>query len=250
MESWVLLTPSQYGFRNAHSAQHAIPDIVNAIRTNMNNRLFSCGIFIDLKKAFDTADHEILLRKSDHYGFRGIINIWFSSYLQGRTQTTQIGPHISERLDSTCGVPQGSVLGPLLFLLYINNIQESSDKLSFIFLRMIQIIFCPAQRKLSYQPKIVIFDNKQNKKVALEHKDYVKYLRILIDKNLSWKHHIDHIIIQVSWTVGLIAKLRHFLPTHILLNIYIPTHTLLNKYIPSSYSPLLNIRSDIMGPGL
>ena len=167
-----MLTPSQYGFRNAHSAQHAIPDIVNAIRTNMNNRLFSCGIFIDLKKAFDTADHEILLRKSDHYGFRGIINIWFSSYLQGRTQTTQIGPHISERLDSTCGVPQGSVLGPLLFLLYINNIQESSDKLSFTFLRMIQIIFCPAQ-------------NKQNKKVALEYKDYVKYLGILIEKNLS-----------------------------------------------------------------
>ena len=75
MESWVLLTPSQYGFRNAHSAQHAIPDIVNAIRTNMNNRLFSCGIFIDLKKAFDTADHEILLRRLDHYGFRGIIHI-------------------------------------------------------------------------------------------------------------------------------------------------------------------------------
>ena len=60
------------------------------------------------------------------------------------------------------------------------------------------VILCPAQRKLSYQPKIVMFDNKQNMKVAPEHKDYVKYLRILIDKNLSWKHHIDHIIIQVS----------------------------------------------------
>jgi len=69
------------------------------------------------------------------------------------------------------------------------------------------VIFCPAQRKLTYQPKIVIFDNEQNKKVALEHKDYVKYLGILIDKNLFWKHHIDHIIIKVSGTVGLIAKL-------------------------------------------
>ena len=146
MESFIeqknLLTPSQYGFRKAHSTQHAILDIVNAIQTNMNNRLFSCGIFIDLKKAFDTADHEILLRKLDHYGFRGIIHIWFSSYLQGRTQTTQIGPHISERLDSTCGVPQGSVLGPLLFLLYINDIQKSSDKLSFyLFSDDINILF-------------------------------------------------------------------------------------------------------------
>ena len=81
-------------------------------------------------------------------------------------------------------------------------------------------IFCPAQRKLSHQPKIVIFDNKQNKKVALEHKDFFKYLGILIDKSLSWKHHIEHIIFKVSRTVGLIAKLRQFLPTHTLLNMY------------------------------
>ena len=81
-------------------------------------------------------------------------------------------------------------------------------------------MFCPAQRKLSYQPKIVIFDKKQNKKVALKHRGYVIYLGILIDKSLSWKHNIDHIIIKVSRTVRSIAKLRHFPPTHTLLNIY------------------------------
>ena len=85
-----LLSPSQYGFRKTVSAQHAILDIVSVIQTNMDNRLFSCGVFIDLKKAFDTIDHKILLHKLDHYGFRGVINKWFSSYLQGRTQTTQI----------------------------------------------------------------------------------------------------------------------------------------------------------------
>ena len=88
-----------YGFRSALSAQHAILDIVSAIQTNMDKRLFSCGVFIDLKKAFDTVhvDHKILLHKLDHYGFCGVINKWFSSYLQGRTQTTQIDSYISAR---------------------------------------------------------------------------------------------------------------------------------------------------------
>ena len=73
-----------------YSSQYAILDIVNAIQTNMNQGLFSCGVFIDLKKAFDTVDHNILLDKLNHYGFRGIINDWFSSYLNNRMQSTQI----------------------------------------------------------------------------------------------------------------------------------------------------------------
>ena len=110
-----LLYSSQYGFRKGHSTQHTILDLVNDIRTNMNQRLLSCGVFIDLKKAFDTVDHDILLDKFNHYGFRWIINDWFFSYLKNRTQTTQVGHYTSDKAVVRCGVPQGSILGPLLF---------------------------------------------------------------------------------------------------------------------------------------
>jgi len=83
---------SQYGFRDKHSTQHTILDLISQIQTNMDHKLFSCGIFIDLREAFDTVNHSILLEK--HYGVRGIVNKWFSSYLTNRTQTTQVGLEI------------------------------------------------------------------------------------------------------------------------------------------------------------
>ena len=114
IQKHAILSSCQYGFPELHSTEHAILDIVNTIQSNMAKKLFSCGVFIDLKKAFDTVDHEIILQKLCYYGFRGIINDWFSSYLNGRTQTTQIGNHISKKATITCGVPQG--FGSITFL--------------------------------------------------------------------------------------------------------------------------------------
>ena len=85
-----ILFKSQYGFREKHSTQHAIIDIVNIIQNNMDLKLFTCGIFLDLKKSFDTVNHLILLKKLNHYSIRGIIYDWFSWYLLGRSQVTEI----------------------------------------------------------------------------------------------------------------------------------------------------------------
>ena len=95
--------------------QHAILDIVDTIHSNMDNTKYSCGIFIDLKKAFDTVNHEILLTKLEHYGIRGVINYWFRSYLSDRRHSIEIDKCISKTETIICGVPQGSILGPLLF---------------------------------------------------------------------------------------------------------------------------------------
>ena len=94
------------------------------------------------------------------------------------------------------------------------------DKLTLNIKKSNFVIFSPAQRKFTYQPQIMIFDNEQNKNVALECKEFIKDLGILIDSHLTWKHHIDHIAIKISRTIGLISKLRHFVPKHTLINIY------------------------------
>ena len=115
----------QFGFRKRYSTNHALLSIVEDIRNNLDNKIFACGVFVDLEKAFDTVNHKILLSKLSHYGIRGVANNWFSSDLYDRQQQVTLNGAYSPFLDINCGVPQGSILGPLLFLIYINDMHVS-----------------------------------------------------------------------------------------------------------------------------
>ena len=115
----------QFGFRNQHSTNYTLLSIVEKIRSSLDKKMYTCGVFIDLKKAFNTVNNIIILSKLNHYDIRGTAITWFFSYLSSRYQSVMLNGVTSSRKVITCGVPQGSILGPLLFLIYINDMHHS-----------------------------------------------------------------------------------------------------------------------------
>ena len=127
-----LLNEKQFGFRAKHSTYMAIMQLVDQINNAVEQNKTTLGIYLDLSKAFDTTDHNILLYKLEYYGFRGVVRDWFKNYLNNRKQYVSYNGNTSDLQTIFSGFPQGSILGPLLFIFYIDDLMNISDILDFV----------------------------------------------------------------------------------------------------------------------
>ena len=252
-----ILSNFQFGFRPLHSTNLACNFLNNLISECFNNNNAVLTIFLDMTKAFDSLNHKILLSKLDRYGFRGQVNNWFCSYLCGRTQTVCLNNSYSQPRLIMHGVPQGSILGPLLFLIYINDVfldcgvksvlyaddatlvipgksvneicccanatlqliyqRLTDNKLTVNCSKTKYMLLSPQPYRLSNQGEL--FPIRLNESVISEVKEF-KFLGLHLANNLKWSTHINFIRNKLRVCLGIIYRARDRLNTQCLLSIF------------------------------
>lgn len=251
-----ILYPYQHGFRSGHSTYMSVLNVQDKITQAIDKNEYSIGIFLDLSKAFDTVDHSILIGKLEKYGIRGIPLSWFKDYLSNRKQQVKCNETLSSFKAINFGVPQGSILGPLLFLIYINDLPNVSSILHFILFADDSNVFISHKsyenvHQLLNNELVSVSDwfkanklslnlNKTNYIVFSSHRKpvqhqkgtvlidntvipevtSVKFLGVFIDQHITWNDHINHISLKIAKNVGIISRLAYLLPTNILLTLY------------------------------
>lgn len=255
LQKYELLYDSQYGFRKNLSTELAILEFQNRIIRSLENQNYTLGLFLDLSKAFDTLQHNILLNKLEHYGIRGNALNWFKSYLTGREQYVSYQGVNSERISILCGVPQGSVLGPLLFLIYTNDLHNISNYGKYIlFADDTNIIFNDTNlqnlarnvtnelneigkwfnmNKLSVnvsKTTFILFSKTRIQQgidielklnnILIEPLHATKFLGVIIQHDFSWEKHISKVCKKISQVNCSLSRLKNTLPTNILETIY------------------------------
>ena len=254
IEKHKLLYQYQFGFRRNHSTFMALVILLENITTALDNTEFAICILIYFRKAFETVKHSILLDKLYHYGIRGNALQWFNSYLTNRYQYVKYNNTPSDMTKMTCGVPQGSILGPLLFLLYINDIASVSNIISSILFADYTTLFCSSKNlqeltaivnnelgnimqwlnanKLSVnidKTNSMLFRPKGKNEICpsipicgtnIIVVDSAKFLVIVIDNRLNWVEHVKCISRKIAEGIGIIIKARKSFESETLLNLY------------------------------
>lgn len=245
----------QYGFRKGCGTSTAITELVDLLLDKIDNKCIVGGLFIDLKKAFDTLNHNILLNKLECYGIRGLANGIIRSYLSERQQFVAIKEAQSTPRSINVGVPQGSNIGPLLFLLYINDIgnlpltgipklfaddtalfypnQDVSSVVTSIKgdLQILVKYFDTNLLSLNLsKTKYMVFHSPRKKipqhispslgSVVIEKVSNFKYLGLVLDSTLSWGDHIDYVQKKVSSLCGIMYRVSKFVPRNALMTFY------------------------------
>ena len=248
---------SQHGFQAGHSPYMNLISMQDKISSAIENNEYAVGIFFDLAKAFDTVDHEILLCKLESYGIRGMQLDWFASYFDNRLQCVCCNGALSDLKVINFGVPQGSNLGPLLFLIYINDLPNVSSILFFILfaddtnvfyshkslhslfetvnaeLTLAADWFCANKLTLNLEKtNFIIFkshrksgplDNQMSlniNDVPITQVNSTKFLGVYVDQHMTWKEHIHNIAIKIAKNVGILARTSYLLPQPIRMKLY------------------------------
>ena len=256
-----VLYEKQFGFRKKHSTYMALMVLIDKLISSIQKGEFVIGLFLDFSKAFDTVNHDILIRKLEHIGIRGVALHWFVSYLANRKQFVTYNGVQSSMKTMKCGVPQGSILGPLLFLIYVNDLARVCKRTSpFLFADdtnlfksgtdLVQIIRETNEEledislwlkvnKLSLNIKkthYILFTTKRIGSVTLNIRidgckigkvKHTKFLGVFIDEKLNWKKHISHISGKISRGMGVLRKVRTVLPASSLKTLY---HSMIYPY--------------------
>lgn len=246
----------QFGFREGRSTEMALYTLSEKFYEAVETNQFLVGVFLDLSRAFDTLSHDILLRKLPYYGIRGKSLEWISSYLTNRKQYVSFHGHTSNVNDINTGVPQGSIIGPLLFIIYINDLPNVSSLLSFILYADDSSIFINGNNldnilsilnnelvkinRWLQANKLTLNTSKSTYMIMCSPKkkfntdtcdlfindnaitltDETKFLGIIIDNNFTWIKHVNYVASKISKGVGILARAKHLLYANSLRILY------------------------------
>ena len=251
-----LLAEQQYGFRKQHSTEYAAIKLIDHVSKEMEAGKTPTSVYIDLSKAFDTLTFEVLLYKLKYYGVTDTAFDLLKSYLTNRKQYVVFDGCQSEHVEIYTGVPQGSILGPLFFSIYINDLITVSDRLNFLMYADDTTIYFNLEdfdnltketdinrelekvniwlklNKLSLntqKTKLMLFHRKQKhldeinvviNGIEIEHVPSFNFLGIMLDENLSWKSHIEMVGNKISKVTGILYRLKNVFPENVLFVLY------------------------------